>query len=127
MGCIEIYAQAARFIHYNMFNRNMGCIEIRNVRPNQQRRAGLIETWDVLKFVKVINASNKPDRFNRNMGCIEIGIKQNTAVCAKQFNRNMGCIEMGIKSRPAVHDRLFNRNMGCIEMREAQEGTVWVL
>ena len=61
------------------------------------------------------------------MGCIEIGIKQNTAVCAKQFNRNMGCIEMGIKSRPAVHDRLFNRNMGCIEMREAQEGTVWVL
>ena len=33
-----------------MFNRNMGCIEMRDIMMDWRRELSLIETWDVLKL-----------------------------------------------------------------------------
>ena len=71
MGCIEIYVYSLCYGASSKINRNMGCIEIEIYDMDCDLMLGLIETWDVLKFLH--------SRYcyfyaviNRNMGCIEI-------------------------------------------------------
>ena len=49
MGCIEIMEYGLTGDGFKMFNRNMGCIEIRKKMYLKLIRICLIETWDVLK------------------------------------------------------------------------------
>ena len=50
----------------------MGCIEIRSLPEKRRNAEGLIETWDVLKYVLRYQFSQFSCKFNRNMGCIEM-------------------------------------------------------
>ena len=71
MGCIEIRPWRC-CSSKDKFNRNMGCIEMGNVRSCSYDHKSLIETWDVLKYgMSHVNISFISP-FNRNMGCIEI-------------------------------------------------------
>ncbi len=49
MGCIEMIIWGCNYFDYSLFNRNMGCIEIRGIQWNGGIPCSLIETWDVLK------------------------------------------------------------------------------
>ncbi len=53
-------------------NRNMGCIEMKEMQIQIQVALRLIETWDVLKWHKTYFRLSHI-AINRNMGCIEIG------------------------------------------------------
>ncbi len=55
---------------------------------------GLIETWDVLKFIKCIPLFRPVAVINRNMGCIEIIQQGQSGRLRVLINRNMGCIEI---------------------------------
>ena len=51
MGCIEINEYRRAVYVQPKINRNMGCIEIRYIVSWPESYPGLIETWDVLKFI----------------------------------------------------------------------------
>ena len=72
MGCIEIKFLQLDFCLFNMFNRNMGCIEIITAGISYERTECLIETWDVLKYAIRSSCVALGSAFNRNMGCIEM-------------------------------------------------------
>ena len=58
---------------------------------------GLIETWDVLKSTVDAPQTMQHVRINRNMRCIEIQFPDAAFQAALQINRNMRCIEMRLK------------------------------
>ena len=57
----------------------------------------LIETWDVLKWLQIISAVGLI-KINRNMRCIEIMSKMLQEIRETVINRNMRCIEIGFCS-----------------------------
>ena len=54
MGCIEIVVINQSFLWKNLFNRNMGCIEMLLYQLATLWQFRLIETWDVLKFGRLV-------------------------------------------------------------------------
>ena len=63
--------------------------------------AGLIETWDVLKFFGSIFLV-RISTINRNMRFIEMPVPKSFDFCTVTINRNMRCIEM-LQSEDRVH------------------------
>ena len=72
MGCIEMEIMLKLLRRWTWINRNMGCIEILINWDHAVPKIRLIETWDVLKFVRLLAPIYSLLRINRNMGCIEI-------------------------------------------------------
>ncbi len=71
MRCIEILLADGKVTAIVKINRNMRCIEIPLIEYLKEASFGLIETWDVLKFVPLDNYI-LAYLINRNMRCIEI-------------------------------------------------------
>ena len=71
MRCIEIVISPTMPSTASPINRNMRCIEILLPPSPLQSLLRLIETWDVLKFVRVCRFSALFS-INRNMRCIEM-------------------------------------------------------
>jgi len=74
-------------------NRNMRCIEIENMWYVVIVQRGLIETWDVLKFIINFNSDLKNIRLIETWDVLKFTAVTSSFSSAK-INRNMRCIEI---------------------------------
>ena len=87
-----------------------------SVTHRLSRRQGLIETWDVLKFVFACR-SGLQIPINRNMRCIEIPLRRATVEHPLRLIETWDVLKSEFAFPPLGGVFTINRNMRCIEIR----------